>query len=162
MRGQTCSQAMIGAGATWHSLSKGIVQMSKDELQHALTQAIVTAYLITGSARQSEAVVTKAIPRWEPEKGVRSLLELVAVLAVKYERGACDEWSLPAELQNIAQLPRSVRRVFVLRILLGLPRDVCANTLGQSPDRVDQQTCAALVALNTQNFARCQTAVTMA
>lgn len=153
---------MIGAGATWHSLSEGIVEMSKDELQHALTQAILTAYLITGSARQSEAVVTKAIARWEPEKGVRSLLELVAVLALKYKRGAGDEWSLPPELQNVARLPRNVRRVFVLRILLGLPRDVCANTLDQSLDRVDQQTCAALVALNPQNFTRCQTAVTMA
>ena len=153
---------MIGAGAEWHRLSKGIVEMSKDESQHALTQAIVTAYLITGSARQSEAVVTRAIAGWDPEKGVRSLLELAAVLALKYKRGEGDEWSLPAELQNIARLPRNVRRVFVLRVLLGLPPDVCANILDLSLDRVDRQTCAALVALNTQNFARCQTAVTMA
>jgi len=136
--------------------------MSKDESQHALTQAIVTAYLITGSARQSEAVVTRAIAGWDPEKGVRSLLELAAVLALKYKRGEGDEWALPAELQNIARLPRNVRRVFVLRVLVGLPPDVCANILDLSLDRVDQQTCAALVALNTQNFARCQTAVTMA
>jgi len=153
---------MIGAGAEWHRLNKEIVEMSKDESQHALTQAIVTAYLITGSARQSEAVVTRAIAEWDPEKGVRSLLELAAVLALKYKQGEGDEWSLPTELQNIARLPRNVRRVFVLRILLGLPRDVCAKALDLRLERVDQQTCAALVALNTQNFVRCQTSVTMA
>jgi DNA-directed RNA polymerase specialized sigma24 family protein len=136
--------------------------MSNSKLQHEFTQAIVAAYLITGSARQSEAAVMKAIARWEPKQGLRSVLELVAGLAVKCKQGAGDEWPLPAELQNVLRLPRNARRVFVLRILLGLSRDVCANVLGLSLDHVDQETCEALVAFGTQNFAPRQPTDTMA
>jgi len=71
-------------------------------LQGGLTQAIVTAYLITGSTGRSEATVMAAIEDWEPNKGVKSLLELVAGLAVKYEGGPRDEWPLRDELQNVA------------------------------------------------------------
>jgi hypothetical protein len=136
--------------------------MSKDKSQYTLTQAIVAAYLITGSARQSEAAVMKAIALWEPKKGLRSVLELVAGLAVKCKHGAGDEWPLPPELQNVLRLPRNARRVFVLRILLGFPRDVCASELDLSVDHVDQETCAALVALGTQSFAERQSTETTA
>jgi hypothetical protein len=121
-------------------------------LQRGLTQAIVTAYLITGSTGRSEAAVMAAIEHWEPNKGVKSLLELVAGLAVKYEGGPRDEWPLRGELQNVVQLPRNARRSFVLRILLGVPREVCTKLLDLNTDEVDHQTCAALVALGTQDF----------
>ena len=136
--------------------------MYKDKSQHALTQAIVTAYLITGSPRQSEAAVMEAIEGWEPKSGLRSLLELVARLAVKSELGTRDEWPLPAELQNVMRLPQNTRRSFVLRILLGFTLDVCASLLDLSTDHVDHETCAALVALGTQDFARSQSSETMA
>ena len=47
------------------------IELHKDYLERALTQAMVTAYLITGSTGQSEAAVLEAIQRWEPNEGVK-------------------------------------------------------------------------------------------
>jgi len=134
------------------TLEQEAIEVCKDKLQHELTQAIVTAYLITGSTGQSEAAVMAAIEQWEPNKGVKSLLELVAGLAVKYEGGQRDEWPLRGELQNVVRLPLNARRSFVLRILLGVPREVCTKLLHLNTDEVDYQTCAALVALGGPEF----------
>ena len=123
------------------------IELHKDYLQRALTQAMVTAYLITGSTGQSEAAVLEAIQRWEPNEGVKSLVEDVAGVAVKYEGGTRDEWPLQLELQNVMRLPRNARRSFVLRILLGARRDACTRLLDLNSDELDHQTCAALVAL---------------
>ena len=134
------------------TLEQEAIEVCKDKLQHELTQAIVTAYLITGSTGQSEAAVMAAIEQWEPNKGVKSLLELVAGLAVKDEGGQRDEWPLRGELQNVVRLPWNARRSFVLRILLGVPREVCTKLLHLNTDEVDYQTCAALVALGGPEF----------
>jgi hypothetical protein len=142
----------IGDEPMRHFLEQEAIEVCKEKLQRALTQAIVTAYLITGSTGRSEAAVMEAIERWEPNKGVKSLLELVAGLAVKYEGGPRDEWPLRGELQNVVQLPRNARRSFVLRILLGVPREVCTKLLDLNTDEVDHQTCEALVALGTRGF----------
>ena len=121
-------------------------------MQNMVSQAIVTAYLLTGAAAPSQAAVTSAIELWEPNGGGESLLELVAELALEYRGKASDEWPLPPDLQRLVRLPYVVRAVFVLRLLLGFPRRVCARLLDLKAAEVDEYTCEALITLAAQNY----------
>lgn len=96
------------------------IDVNTEESLRSLTQAIRTAYLITGTAAPAEAAVTEAIDRWHPKDGVRSLLEAaVESAATKSGEVGGAEWPLKAELRNVARLPRNARLCFVLRILNG-------------------------------------------
>jgi hypothetical protein len=54
---------------------------------------------------------------------------------------------LPAELENLLRLPPEFRHCFVLGILMGITRSVCAELLRVNEDQVCARTCAAAVAL---------------
>ena len=123
-------------------------------MQNMVSQAIVTAYLLTGAPVPSQAAVTGAIELWEPNGGVESLLELVARLALEYRGNTSDEWPLPPELQRLVWLPYVVRAVFVLRLLLGFPRRLCARLLDLKGAEVDEYTRDALITLAAQNYER--------
>jgi hypothetical protein len=126
-----------------------------------VSQAIVTAYLLTGAAAPSQAAVTGAVELWDPNRGMESLLELVAELALEYRGKASDEWPLPPELQRLVRLPYVVRAVFVLRLLLGFPRRVCARLLDLNAAEVEEYTCEALITLAAQNYARGESSKTL-
>ena len=54
---------------------------------------------------------------------------------------------LPLELQRVLHLSRDFRQCFVLRILLGLSREVCASLLGLDVEGIDERTCASVLQL---------------
>ncbi len=50
-------------------------------------------------------------------------------------------------LRGVLNLSLPLRRCFVLRMLTGLPRQVCARMLNLNPMQVDRYACAAAVTL---------------
>jgi hypothetical protein len=46
---------------------------------------------------------------------------------------------LPIELRSLLALPVSIRRAFVLRVLLAWPRELCATVLHLEADDIDQR-----------------------
>jgi hypothetical protein len=55
--------------------------------------------------------------------------------------------TLPAELENVMHLPTEYRHCFVLGILMGITRPICAELLQLNEDQVCARTCAAAAAL---------------
>jgi len=62
--------------------------------------------------------------------------------------------ALPAELENVMRLPPEFRHCFVLGILMGIKRPVCAELLQLNEGQVCARTCAAAVALATDQLSR--------
>jgi DNA-directed RNA polymerase specialized sigma24 family protein len=54
---------------------------------------------------------------------------------------------LPIEVQNVLQLPTSVRQCFVLRLLLAMPEDFSARLVGLDVGAVDRNIALAAQAL---------------
>jgi hypothetical protein len=54
---------------------------------------------------------------------------------------------LPLELRRVARLSPDHRRCFVLRVLMGLPREVCARMLQTEIQRIDELVCLSAQAL---------------
>jgi hypothetical protein len=114
--------------------------MAKPVTSEVLRKAFHTALILTGSLEQSEAAVLESI-RWldlddeaPGEKLVRGALQ--AALArqrqiVEQRSGEleCALSLLPLELRRVLRLPADLRHCFALRILAGLPRNVCAPLL---------------------------------
>ena len=121
---------------------------------HAISRAFLTAHLLTANRKQAESAVLEAILHCDLEAGTEeAFLYRVAYAAiqvqVEYESSNVGEpvpaESLPpVELQAVLDLSPQLRRCFVLRVLVGLPRQVCARLLHLSVLIVDQYTCAAL------------------
>ena len=54
---------------------------------------------------------------------------------------------LPIELRRVLHLPWTLRQCFVLRILVGWPRERCARMLHREGREIDRDACAAAQAL---------------
>ena len=54
---------------------------------------------------------------------------------------------LPVELQHVLHLARNLRHCFVLRLLVGLSRALCAWLLHLETRQIDERTCAAVLEL---------------
>jgi len=119
-----------------------------------IDRAFLAAHLLTGSLEQAESAVLEAIASWTPSAGEDALLERVLHAAV---RGTAEDAHspandapgtyLPAALQAVLRLEPLPRHCYVLRVLVGLPRQVCASLLRLSFERLDHFTCAALKCL---------------
>lgn len=116
-------------------------------------RAFLAAHLLTGSPEQAECAVLEAVASWGPDRSEDELLNQVLRAAVR--RAAQDAEApgdeadssgifLPAALQAVLRLAPLLRRCYVLRVLVRLPRHVCACMLDLPVQRVDQYTCAAL------------------
>jgi DNA-directed RNA polymerase specialized sigma24 family protein len=129
-------------------------RQGKRATDHAISRAFLTAHLLTANREQAESAVLEAILHWDLEEGTEEVfLHRVACAAiqaqVEYESSnagepAPAELLLPVELQAVLDLSPQLRRCFVLRVLVGLSRQVCARLLDLSVLIVDQYTCAAL------------------
>jgi hypothetical protein len=120
-------------------------------LDAILRKAFVAAYLLTANASQAENAVMEAINSWNPDIHPEEWLIYRALQAsdvshspYKPELGAS---LLPAELKAVLRLSCLPRQCFVLRILAGLPRKVCAGMLRLSMANVDRHLWAALKCL---------------
>jgi DNA-directed RNA polymerase specialized sigma24 family protein len=129
-------------------------QGGKDATDHEIGRAFLTAHLLTANRKQAESAVMEAIRHWDSEEDTEeAFLQLVAYAAIQaqgeYEWSRADqpvpaESVLPVELQAVLDLAPQIRRCFVLRILAGLSRQVCARLLHLNIFTVDQYTWEAL------------------
>ena len=71
----------------------------------------------------------------------------VASVLMSGNAGNDIERALPAELQRVLLLPRDLRQCFVLRLLMGLPRERCAQLLGVDIAQVKHMTAMAAIEL---------------
>jgi DNA-directed RNA polymerase specialized sigma24 family protein len=129
------------------------------DLETMAGSAFITALLLAGSMERAEAAVLEGITSLNPDDISDGPLFTAAVLSasVTQQTGGLEEHMeiaertssiLPLELRKVLHLPPPLRRCFVLRMLAGLPREVCARLLHLEVQQVDERTCAALPMLS--------------
>ena len=126
---------------------------AENAMQNLTGRAFFAALLLTGSTELAEAAVLRAIDAWDAgAESEDALFERAIEAAARAQPGGADApaepdeaaWRLPAELQAVLELAPDQRRSFVLRILLGLPKQLCARMLQLNPYQTDLQLIAAL------------------
>lgn len=126
---------------------------TESSMREAAGRAFITAFLLTGNAGSAEAAVLKSIGFMncvdasgeELFQGtVSAKIETDELPGPRQpEPGSAFEM-LPVELQRVLQLPRRIRQCFVLRVLVGLSREVCARLLSFDGRQVDLGACVAM------------------
>ena len=106
--------------------------MAMDTMPTALDMAFRTALLLTGDTRTAEAAVMQGIGACEDVSSGDLLIEAVRSAVrrrTKSSDGPYEVDGLPAELRRLFMLQPLFRHCFVLRILVGLSPEVCAELL---------------------------------
>jgi hypothetical protein len=120
-----------------------------------LQDALTAALMLTGTAEGAERAVWESIGTLDESAGgdlFHATLR-TAVAAAKTQRDQSVDvsgWtltSLPNELRRVLSLRANLRHCFVLRILLGLPLNECADLLETDESTVAENTVSAAVAL---------------
>jgi hypothetical protein len=129
------------------------------DLHKTVDEAFVTALLLTASAERAEAAVLGSNTVTNPDNASAEGLFRGAVNAA-IELQSKTSWQspeelerassmLPFELRGVLHLPPDLRHCFVLRFLVGLPREVCARWLRLEVRQVDARACTAMLELPT-------------
>ncbi len=119
-------------------------------LRNAAERAYLAAFLLTVNSQLAEAAVMKCIHDMDPDQASgEALFDTALQTAIELERsGGFEtlkyETALPLELQGVANLPPLSRRCFVLRVLVGLPSELCARLLHLEIAHVKENTTIAL------------------
>ena len=129
--------------------------LSNRSVREILCRAFVTSLLLTGSSGNAEAAVMRAIEAWKPEETSEDAL-LSATLQFSVDPHTDDSEAdsrdsaasrLPRELRGILRLSTLSRHSLVLRVLAGLPRQVCAELLNLDASLMDHYTHIGLYQL---------------
>jgi hypothetical protein len=121
--------------------------MAMDTITSALDLAFRTALLLAGTSKAAEAAVMDGIGACE-DLSHRGLL-IEAVRSTLRQRTKSTDGPgalelLPPELRRLFMLQPLSRDCFVLRILVGLSPEVCAELLDVSITEFEDAVCAAL------------------
>ncbi|HUA84558.1 MAG TPA: hypothetical protein VMB85_11905 [Bryobacteraceae bacterium] len=109
-----------------------------------LDRAYLTALLLTGSGENAEKAVSAGIAAMdENQLSGESLLRESIRIAVAHNAVEIKKIELPLELWRVCCLPWCLRDAFVLRILVNLPRAVCACMLQCDQNQLDERVRAA-------------------
>jgi hypothetical protein len=112
-----------------------------------ICNAFLAALLVVGDSEHAEAVTARAIrsingPNVSDEALIVAALQ-AAILSSR-ERPA-RTWDLdgelsflPPALKRLSRLTTDLRNCFILRMLVGLPREECSRLLGYSPKQIDE------------------------
>jgi hypothetical protein len=119
-------------------------------IDKCLSRSFVAAYLLTGSAKQAEAVLSESIQHLDIAATRDGCLSWKAIAAA-IKRGGADSEStldeappaLPAELLRVLRLSPRLRQCFVVRLLMAMPRHYCAGLLRIDARQVDAYSCLA-------------------
>jgi hypothetical protein len=125
--------------------------ISPPAMQDALKRSFVTALLLTGSAGLAETAVMEGIAWMDPSRmSDESLFQATVAASMladtreeEVEEREQASRMLPAALARVLRLSNEPRRCFVLRVLAGLPREVCSRLLRIDTYRIDALACAA-------------------
>jgi hypothetical protein len=129
---------------------KGIRMLIQSEMFQALPQALCTALLLTGGRKPAEAAVLDGISKLALGQLSGGNLILESAKAAVQRRADLEDQSeplfsmLPLELQRLLLLVPNTRDCFVLRVLLGLTSEMCAEMLHVPIWEVDDALYTAL------------------
>jgi hypothetical protein len=118
-----------------------------DTIPAALDMAFRTALLLTGATTTAEAAVMHGIRACECLSHRGLLIESVRSAILRRTKGAATPDAidvLPAELRRLFMLQPLLRDCFVLRILVGLSPEFCAELLDISIPEFGDAVYAAL------------------
>jgi DNA-directed RNA polymerase specialized sigma24 family protein len=132
--------------------------MERCETQRRIKQpigrAFLAAHLLTASTEQAESAIIEAMESWDPEDDSDEVLFQEVLSSALQADVECVPSSsndpdspksvLPPELKAVLHLPPQLRRCFVLRILVGFSRQICARLLHLPSRQVDEYTHEAL------------------
>ena len=128
--------------------------VSKRLTGNILSRSFLTASLLTGNTGQAEKAVLEAIKLWNPdEEDEERLFQITLRTAVQPQiafssatsNNECTADScLPIELRRVLRLSPEIRSCFVLRVLVGLPSNVCAEVLDLDIRQLDRYCCDAM------------------
>lgn len=123
----------------------------------AMGRVWTTVFLLSGDATQAEDAVADAILSSDTDDfETEGFMTCVLILSIQRSRNTSKRsirktseiWvTLPAELQNVLSLPLRLRHCFVLRVLIGLPRETCQQMLQVNDDELENSVCSAVVQL---------------
>jgi hypothetical protein len=129
------------------------------DLHNMVGKAFLTALLLTGSAQRAEAAILEGRGAMDLDQLSEEVLfrrtvdaatapqsDLLEEPSEELERASA---TLPFELRRVLHLPLALRQCFVLRFLIGLPREVCAQLLRLEVRQVDVRARTALLELPT-------------
>jgi hypothetical protein len=123
----------------------------------AMGRVLTAAVLLSGDLTQAEDAVADAILSLDTDDfETEAFLRCVLILSIQRSRSS-SKWSirkrveipvtLPAELQNVLNLSLKLRHCFVLRVLLGLPKETCSQMLQVDDDELEKSVSSAAVEL---------------
>ena len=135
------------------------------DLHKAVDKAYITALLLTASAKRAEAALLAATRAAIFDSAPGEVLIRGAVNAAVEPPSETSEQlpedlehassMLPFELRRVLHLSQALRQCFVLRFLVGLPREVCARLLHLEIRQVDERARAAMSELPTMRNRMC-------
>ncbi len=131
-------------------------------VNESLNEMFTVAILLTGSADRAECSVLeglKTLDRGPVSKA--AVFEAIIRAAITPATMPGEEkareplvgvsW-LPIELQRVLLLLSDLRHVFVLRLLLGLPRDQCSRVLQLDNETLDERFARSAIFLAQRDF----------
>jgi DNA-directed RNA polymerase specialized sigma24 family protein len=129
------------------------------ELHHMAGQAFLTALLLTGSVERAEAAIWESNQQKSLDNTFgEALFREVVNAAIKPQSETSKQppeelerasSMLPFELRRVLHLLPALRHCFVLRFLVGLPREACARLLHLEIRQVDERARTAMLELPT-------------
>jgi hypothetical protein len=123
----------------------------------AMGRVLTAAVLLSGDLTEAEDAVADAILSLDTDDfETEAFLMCVLILSIQRSHNS-SKWSirkkseisvtLPAELQNVLNLSLKLRQCFVLRVLLGLPKETCSRMLQVDYDELEKSVSSAAVEL---------------
>jgi hypothetical protein len=118
--------------------------------KRTLNRTFSTAFLLTGNAERAEAAILDAIGALDAAELSEETLFLKAMAAAvahtaegpvrdeDFDRLRC---FVSIELRRVMRLPVAIRHCFVLRVLVGFPREVCSTILQRSEQDIEESAC---------------------
>jgi hypothetical protein len=120
-------------------------------------RVLTAAVLLFGDLTQAEDAVADAILSLDTDDfETEAFLMCVLILSIQRSRNSSKRSirktgeisvTLPAELQNVLNLSLKLRHCFVLRVLLGLPKETCGQMLQVDDDELEKSVSSAAVEL---------------
>ena len=130
---------------------------SSGNYKGAVCVAFLAAYLLVRSERLAEAAVYQAIESLDPDEVITMLPRLTAEASLKIRPGqpeglvAAPAW-IGSELRAVLDLSQPLRDCFVMRILMGIPRETCSFLTKADGLIVDRYAVLAAMSLSERNM----------
>jgi DNA-directed RNA polymerase specialized sigma24 family protein len=123
----------------------------------AMGRVLTAAVLLSGDMTQAEDAVADAILSLDTDDfETEAFLTCVLILSIQRSRNSSKRSirkrgeisvPLPTELQNVLNLSLKLRHCFVLRVLLGLPKETCRQMLQVHDGELEKSVSSAAVQL---------------